>query len=277
MNESNSPLRRRPLHVPGQSLDNTINQMWDDRGVIYAMAMASFPALAAYEWIRFLSDAPPHPWFATLVAAVVVAYSIVGVLRLRKQTRLLRMGRDAERIVAEALEPLREQACRIFHDVVGDRFNVDHIVVSTRGVFVIETKAVSKPRARRDQPTVKVEGGRITAGGADLGSRPLEQAKANARWVRDLLKESINRSLPVRPCLVFPGWFVEPMPKDEREVWVLSPEGLAGFIRNEPAHMREEDLHLAASHLALYIRSPWAADDGEFAKRLLKEQANARA
>jgi hypothetical protein len=275
MTKSDSPLRKKPLHVPGQSIDDAINQMWDDRGLLYFAGITLYPALAVYEWMRYLTHEPPHPMMATILAAVVSAYSIVGLLKLRRKTQQLRLGRDAERIVAEALDPLREEGCRIFHDIVADGFNVDHVVLSRGGVFVVETKAVGKPRGWKGQPRIKVDGGRIRAAGADLGPRPLEQAMGEARWVRDILKRSTKKKLPVKACVVFPGWFVEPMPKDEREVWVLSPEGLAGFIRNEPPHMPEEDLHLAASHLSLYIRSPWAADDSRFAKRLLKEQAKA--
>jgi hypothetical protein len=277
MKEGESPLGKRPLHVPGQSLDDTINRLWDDRGLLYFALMTVFPTIALYEWARFASGAPPHPLIATIVAAVVTSYSIVGLLRLRKKTKGLRLGRDAERIVAEALDSLREQGCRIFHDVVADRFNVDHVVISKAGIFVVETKAVSKPPRPQGQPTVRVERGKITAGGADLGPGPLEEAKRHARWVRDLMRESTGKTLPVKPCIVFPGWSVEPMPKDERQVWVLNPGQLVGFIKNEPVHMREDDLHLAASHLSLYIRSPWVADDGGLAKKVLKERAKMKA
>ena len=65
-----------------------------------------------------------------------------------------------------------------------------------------------------------------------------------------------------------------------REVWVLNPKALAAFIENEPVCVRDEDLHLAKYHLSRYIRSPWAAEDGAFAKALMVErerrQANAR-
>ena len=111
-----------------------------------------------------------------------------------------------------------------------------------------------------------------------MGANPIDQAKASAQWIHRLLKQSTGKSYPVKPCVVFPGWFVEPMSKDlPRDVWVLNPKGLVSFIQNEAVHMKDEDLRLAAFHLSMYIRSPWAADDGRFAKAILKSRGRRRA
>ena len=45
-----------------------------------------------------------------------------------------------ERLVGETLNQLSGDTTYVFHDIPGERFNVDHIIVSTRGVYVIETK-----------------------------------------------------------------------------------------------------------------------------------------
>jgi len=53
---------------------------------------------------------------------------------------------------------------------------------------------------------------------------------------------------------LFPGWFVEPIPKGSLG-WVLNPQALPSFIQHEPARINESDLHIAAFHLARYIRA----------------------
>lgn len=273
MSEKESPLRERPLHVPGQSMDETINRLWDDRGLSYLTYMIGFVSLALFEWFRWLKPSSVAPWLTTAVALLVAAYCLGGLLRLRRRTELLRLGRDGERAVAEVLEELRAKDCLVFHDIIGNGFNVDHVVLSTHGLFAIETKTIRKPPGRSHQATVKVEGGRIRAGGADLGSNPLDQARASAQWVHRLLKQSTGKSYSVKPCLVFPGWFVEPMSKElPRDIWVLNPKGLVSFIQNEALHLKDEDLRLAAFHLSMYCRSPWAADSGRFARKIMKSQ-----
>jgi len=233
--------------------------------------------VALFDWYEWALDMPRRPWLISIPAALVVAYCLRGLYQLRKQTKLLEQGRDGERAVAEALDALREDGCRVFHDIVGDGFNVDHVVISLHGIFVVETKAISKPLHAGEELKVRVEGSHIMAGEANLGSTPITQAEANARWVRNLLKESTGKSYRVKPCVVFPGWFVERMAKDgPRKVWVLNPTGLVSFIQNEPTRVEEPDLHLAASHLALYIRSPWRPSNSGFAAKVLAHGRRSR-
>jgi hypothetical protein len=67
-------------------------------------------------------------------------------------------------------------------------------------------------------------------------------------------RQHTGKEFPVRPVVLFPGWFVEPFPKGSL-VWVLNPEALPSFIEHEPNRINESDLHLAAYHLARYIRA----------------------
>ena len=274
VSEKASPLRERPLHVPGQSLDEAINRLWDDRGLTYFVYAMGFIALALWEWLRWFNPSVTAPWFTTAIATLVVAYCVRGLLRLRKQTDRLKLGRDGERAVAEVLNGLRAAGCVVYHDVVADGFNIDHIVLSARGVFVVETKTIRKPIGGK----VRVDGRSVIAGGASLGTAPIEQSEANARWVRELLKKSTGRAYPVKPCLVFPGWFVEPTTKEiATEIWVLNPKALLAFIENTAVCIADPDLHMAAYHLSSYIRSPWAAGDGRFSEKILKSRRNRHA
>jgi len=59
--------------------------------------------------------------------------------------RNLKKGRDGEREVAEILDELKSLGCQVVHDIQGQDCNVDHVVICSRGIFVIETKAWSKP------------------------------------------------------------------------------------------------------------------------------------
>src|SRR3990172_1658947 len=198
MSKERSPIRETLLHLPGQSLDETIQRLWDDRGLAYFTYAMGFTSLAVLEWIRWLSPAKSPPWFTTAFSTAVLAYCTLGILRVRRQALRLKLGRDGERAVAEALDGLRAEGCIVYHDVVGNGFNVDHVVLSRSGIFVVETKTITKPPRRPRGATVSMHKGRLNAGGADLGLEPLEQAKAGAGWVFRLLKESTGRRYPVK-------------------------------------------------------------------------------
>ncbi|MDD5094746.1 MAG: nuclease-related domain-containing protein [Dehalococcoidia bacterium] len=174
------------------------------------------------------------------------------VARLRKRRRDYELGRDGEREVGQALEELRQQGYSVFHDVVGDNFNIDHVIVSQRGIFSIETKTYRKPM--RGNPKITFNGQRVLKDGNPIDPSPAEQAKANAAWLRcKVLHESTGKWFPVKPVVVFPGWWVEE--QNNREMWVLNPDRLPSYIAKEPDILSREDTHLAAYHLSRFIRS----------------------
>lgn len=75
----------------------------------------------------------------------------------------LRLGMEGEKYVGQSLEALRRQECQGFHDLLGDGFNIDHVVVAPQGVFVIETKTRSKPA--RGPVTIDFDGERVLVNG----------------------------------------------------------------------------------------------------------------
>ncbi|MFO1299604.1 MAG: hypothetical protein U1F17_04300 [Burkholderiaceae bacterium] len=81
------------------------------------------------------------------------------------------------------------------------------------------------------------------------------QALAQARWLRDLLAETTGKRMPVRPVVLFPGWFVELRPGATREIWVLEPKALPAFLDNAPQLLSPEDVTLASTHLSRLIRA----------------------
>jgi len=79
---------------------------------------------------------------------------------------------------------------------------------------------------------------------------PIDQAAAQAAWLPRLLKEFTERNFPVRPVLVFPGWFVEPVdPETIGRAWVLEPKALPEFIEREPESIAPRDVAIVAFHL----------------------------
>lgn len=138
----------------------------------------------------------------------------------------------------------------------GDGFNLDHVLLCRRGIFVIETKTRSKPVGRDARVTFTVDS--VLLGGYTPDRDPVRQVEAGGRWLSELLKKSTGRVFPVRGVILFPGWFVEPMARTWKEAglpWVLAPKALSAFIENEPPRLEESEVQMAAFHLERYIRS----------------------
>jgi hypothetical protein len=247
-----SPLRERPLRAPGQSIQDEIDRIWIDevfQRLSVAIVAVGFAIIA---WVHWVTKSPPNPWLYTALALVVLAYTLLRLRAVGVHLRQLRQGQEGERAVAEVLDSLRTKGAAVFHDVIGKGFNVDHVVLSRTGIYVIETKTVSK----RPGATVTVHGGAIQVDGRPLDRDPIRQARAVADWVRSTLTASTGRTFPVRAVVLFPGWYVEPMKGQyPPDIWVLNPKAFPAFVESQPVQISEPDLNLAAFHMARYIKS----------------------
>jgi hypothetical protein len=211
--------------------------------------------LTFYEWIRWLFDSHPTPFslaFLTVVAGIAVVYSAIKIIGIKRQLRNLRQGMEGEKAVGQYLERLREKGYQVLHDVPGENFNIDHVLIGQAGIFVIETKTISKPISGK--PIVEYDGKQVIVNGFTPERNPITQAKAVTSWIKDLIKESTGRSFPVRPVVLYPGWYITQQPSGA-EVWVLNPKGLPSFLENQEKTLPPEDVHLATYHLCRYIRN----------------------
>ena len=252
--ETRSPLKGKPLRYPGQSLDEEIERVVNEEGVLWIIVAILGIYFAGVEWVRWAVSGQLHPVFVSLMALGLVVFAAWRIYKAHGRVQTLKLGRDGERVVGQYLDDLREKGYRVFHDLIGDGFNVDHVVISPHGIFTVETKTYSKPRGK--DATVKVYDGVLTVNGHSPDRNPLEQAKAQARWVNTVLRESTGKSYAVKPVIVFPGWYVEPISKERgRDVWVLNPKALPTFIGNEPVVLEQQEVMLATYHLSRHIRT----------------------
>lgn len=249
--KTRSPLREAPLRLPGQFIQDEIDRVFENRVIFPIIITGGFISLALADWVRYFSTKPLNPWLSSVVALGALGYSALSVTHATKRVRILKLGRDGERVVAEQMDKLKQHGAAVIHDVVAGKFNIDHVILSPKGVFVAETKTRSKPQ--RGSPTVTYDGKVLLVNGLKPDRDPIAQAQGCARWIAEKLKESTGKSFPVKPVVLFPGWFVEPTPHGS-SVWVLEPKALPSFIENEPTIISDEDLHLAVYHMNRIVR-----------------------
>lgn len=252
--KTRSPLKVSALRNPGQSLDEELQRIFVDSFLPYFLVPPVLVSFALIEWFRWYRPFPPSPWIATVLALVSVLYSIYQVQKIRPKIHALKLGRDGEKVVGQSLEELRSGGAIVLHDIIADGFNVDHVVISPKGLFVIETKTYSKPNGR--DARILFDGDKLSIDGRAPSRDPVKQVMANTAWVQELLKERTGRSFPARPVVLFPGWFVETAGAHAHDrVWVLNPKGLAAFIDQEKPTLSLEDMKTATCHLAQHVRS----------------------
>ncbi len=173
----------------------------------------------------------------TFGVIIVSAFSSWRILRKVRRRSNLRLGWFGERYTAERLEKLQQEGYLVFHDVPCDGaqgpFNLDHVVLGPNGVFVVETKTRRKLKGEKGDKNheVSFDGERLLwPWGAD--KHGVEQARAEAKWLRHTIRESLGEDVPVAPILALPGWYVR-----EKRVpgfRVVNPGYLGDVIRDWP-------------------------------------------
>jgi hypothetical protein len=249
-----TPFKDNPLRYPGQSLDDQIQHILDKiNEIAFVPFMLIF--LALVEWIRWYFKSGVSLVTAIFISLIALIASAITVVRLRKlrQLRLqLTLGRDGERVVGQCLEELRAKGYRVLHDIVVKDFNIDHVVISPKGIYTVETKTVSKPL--RGETVISFDGEKTLINGKKPDRDPVIQARSQATWIRNFLKASLGRTFSVRPVIIFPGWFVKGSPNCP-DVWVLNEKALPTFIEHEPPLLSPDDLQAITFQISQYIRA----------------------
>jgi hypothetical protein len=241
------PLRR----LPGQSIRDERERLFDDKAVGYLLALAVAWLFALWQWIYKWTGGKPQPEVSTLFAILISVYCVYRMWRLRAEFRNLNLAERGERRVSEVLRQLRHRDYVTFDDLLLGDVNVDHVVVGPGGVFAIETKAYSV--------FGKGSAGIEANGTLQLSSNPafkdpLKQARASAALVSAELKRWTQREIWVNPVLILPGWRIDP-PKIETSVVVLNEETVSEFFKTRPEKLSTTEIREICSHLDRSARS----------------------
>lgn len=252
--KTKSPLKSKPLRNPGQSIDEEINQLLNEKLVGYYFFATYTILLAIFEWWRWYKHITYSPIFYSIVAIIVSSFSFFKIIKIINKVKLLKLGRDGEKAVGQFLDLMRERGFKVYHDIIGGQFNIDHIIICKHGIFTIETKTYSKPFSGKAK--IHYDGNSITINGKQSLKDILSQAKAESSWLKDFFKESTGREFQVKPVIVFPGWWIENSSAGYNpDVWVLNPKALAEFIPKSRMDLKTEDVHLLCTTLGRFIRN----------------------
>jgi hypothetical protein len=145
-----------------------------------------------------------------LLGGLPTLFWVVKIWRLLKQRRYLYLGLDCELAVGQELNHLMLKGCRVYHDFPADKFNIDHVVVSQKGVFAVETKGRAKPDKKMGSGDATViYDGQVLRFPGWSETEPLDQAKRQAVWLSQWLSSAVGEQIAVKPVLSLPGWFIE--------------------------------------------------------------------
>ncbi len=243
--DKRSPIKDKPLRYPGQYLDKEIKliQLERVRNVAFFSIILT---VAVFELLHAYAGMSPQPIFAGLLLLASGIYLYYLDTKLREKRDNYEQGSQGERAVGDILDKLKQEGCRVFHDVVinGANYNIDHVILSTHGIFAVETKTHSKPRGGKVSSNGKV----VFISGKNPDGKPIDQAINNAKSLRRYLNEKTGRDFHVKAVLVYPGWFVKDY--TDSRIWILNPKVLQIKINREPETISRTDYDKAELYLS---------------------------
>lgn len=241
------PLKFKLLRGPGETLRRKVAKMDEDL-LTTLIGAALVPVISLGFPMLILKMFTPTTWpqmyvwfgFAAVVLLVSLFFSWRWAVRHMLRWRDYNLGYLGEREVGEHLVPLLQRGYRVFHDIPAEGakkpFNLDHVTVGPSGVTVIETKTRRKGRARPGMKDhVVTYDGRhlIWPWGED--SWGLQQAIAEADWLRTFINQRTGIDTPVKAILALPGWWVEA--RANKPVAVVNSKSVATAVHGTGARL----------------------------------------
>lgn len=266
-----SPLRDNLLRSPGQTihdilLDKTLDFASDVWSLLFIVVLGLyFPFLTGWS-------------FPTVVVWLIFGVLIIWILyRLRTRSgeiRDPRLGLDGELATAEELSQLMFHGYYVFHDLPGDHFNIDHVVIGPAGVFAIETKTRSKPVGKGKQLAMVIFEDSQLKFPDYQESESIQQAKDQSKWLSEFLRKSVGKTVAVKPVLALPGWLVERRERDP-SIMVINPKEAVQYVTSNKVVLDDQTIQqintkLSSASEPLNLISPYS----ESAKMLIFEHGS---
>ena len=254
-----SPLAGKLAHLPGEQLRQRIAALGEkiEEHLVQLMMIGPM-ALLVVLLPKLRWTALRLTWldWAVLVTAIgVCAWNIRKLLPLWRERRGSMDGERAEVSVGQQLAGLQAQDCLVLHDIPVEGFNIDHVVVGASSVYAVETKSRRKAGGGKASASVGYDGKALTFP-TWVETRPLEQARAQARWLADYLRGETGEPVPVVPVLCLPGWFVQAdRAGQQADVRVINPKMTGVFFESGALPRLQQAQRNRIVH-ALYKRYP---------------------
>lgn len=225
--------------LPGQALreehNKIVESMVDEPGMLMFMGWLILIVEAMHVYL----GTSPSIWIGIFFVVVTTTYALYKIIKGRRILRNYRRGEEGERIVAQAIEQdLIPLGYTVFHDMPlekdGRRFNIDHLLIGSNGIFAIETKNYVKPA--KGAPEVRYDGTTILWNGMrHTKCDEIAQARAAAVSAKELIDDLTGFNVYVHPVLCAVGWFVKSTDLYGHPVLLVMEKVLKSVIPNVKA------------------------------------------
>ena len=238
-------------HVQGESLQKKIDADYETFYGILSLFLGFF-ILTIYVWLFYFGVFELNLTFAIILTIVTVGIFIYGFRKSRRLIKHMRncyKGMEGERLVGEMLNMMSNDSVRVFHDVCGDCFNVDHLIISTRGIFTIETKHYDRKKGYK----FLYQDGKLLFNGRQCKTI-LNQMDGEASFISEKLESLCGRVYPIQKVAVIIGAYIENPTRDFSKYWILNESGFPKFFEKTKESLSIDEVRSIANQVTEWLK-----------------------
>lgn len=246
-----SPFTEKFLRPPGSSLDKELEDLLD-KMIMPIMLIAFLPYVCVIQWSN--SSIGVNKMLLLLSTAVII-YCLFKLRNVLNKAMPLRLGLEGELYSGSELNYLMRDGAWVYHDIPYQYGNIDHIVISTGGVFAIETKAVRKPAKdnRRADYEVIIDGEKLIFPHVTTG-QSINQARTHAKYLSEVINRMTGIKHTVTPVVALPGWFIQIKNANTNTLIINPKRGSALRSRVLSKVLSVSEATLIAEHIETFAR-----------------------
>lgn len=240
--------------VQGESLQEKIRD-YEFKVMEQILLPTVYVAFAVFVWLIYVFSIQMDLFSAivfSVIALVLVIRACFKVKKTRWVLKRYRKGLEGERLVGETLNQLSNESTFVFHDIPGERFNVDHIIVSTRGIFVIETKHFNRELCHEffyDGTMIY----RIMKDGRRFPCpKLLPQIDGEARFIEQEIEHRADMKLPVIKVAILIGSYIGGT-ENFKDYWLLNESSFVTAFRQQKECLDDSVVKLVATHIRTMV------------------------
>ena len=130
----------------------------------------------------------------------------------------------------------------VYHDLIDDvkEFNIDHVVVSKKGIFIFETKTYRKDEGIRN--TITSNGKELFKNGQKITNNIPLQVRGQVQWLQSKLLQHTGKKYSIISSIVFVGWYVD-SPKID-DINITTARTLNNILENQYRDILYDDEEL---------------------------------
>ncbi|MCA9041898.1 MAG: NERD domain-containing protein [Planctomycetaceae bacterium] len=248
------------LRTPGHSLRERYDDLEIDffaaTNMMLLMPLLAYSAHISQSYWAHLSESSVRTIVSVVV--VIVISTILGwhATKTRKEQNICKLGWEGELKTAEELNQLMLDGCRVYHDLIYQYGNIDHILVCSTGVYTINTKTWSKLKTGLNRAKVAVDRPNQVFRFSQGRTReiPVQALQMEAKWLANNLSNSTGKTVRIIPILALPGWFIDGASIRE-DYGIINPKKCKSFFLNRREILSSNEVQQIAFQVEQLVRN----------------------